>query len=206
MVPPRSVRRDKQVQRILDAAKVCFVRAGFQGASMQQICAEAGMSPGALYRYFPSKEAIVEAIAVADRNQDAETLGLIEGAATVLDGLVAASMAYLRSMHESGDIPMFLEIRAEAMRNEAVRNSIMDCACNVQEKFRSHLAAAVARGEIRPVLSLDALCPLLMTIADGMAMSSLPERGVSFTDAEKAMRTMLEALLRPQGGSASGKP
>ena len=66
----RAERRDQQTQRILEAAKACFVRSGFQGASMQQICAEGGMSPGALYRYFPSKEAIVEAICEADREDD----------------------------------------------------------------------------------------------------------------------------------------
>src|SRR4051812_17630808 len=43
---------------ILAAAQRCFVRSGFHGASMQDICAEAGMSPGNLYRYFPSKEAL----------------------------------------------------------------------------------------------------------------------------------------------------
>ena len=43
---------------ILAAAQRCFVRSGFHGASMQEICAEAGMSPGNLYRYFPSKEAV----------------------------------------------------------------------------------------------------------------------------------------------------
>lgn len=205
-VQPRSLRRDKQVQRILEAAKACFVRAGFQGASMQQICAEAGMSPGALYRYFPSKEAIVEAIAVADRSKDAEFLSLIEDGATVLDGMVAASIAFLRSMYESGDVPMFLEIRAEAMRNPSVRDSIMDCACAVEDKFRDHLAKAIERNEIRPVVPLDALCSILMSIGDGMAMSSLPDRGVSFPDAETALRAMLEALLRPQGDPASSKP
>src|SRR5215470_19874014 len=45
----QSDRRDE----ILAAAQRCFVRAGFHGASMQDICAEAGMSPGNLYRYFP---------------------------------------------------------------------------------------------------------------------------------------------------------
>src|SRR5262245_17106399 len=44
---------------ILAAAQRCFVRSGFHGASMQDICAEAGMSPGNLYRYFPSKEALI---------------------------------------------------------------------------------------------------------------------------------------------------
>ena len=47
--PSRADRRDQQIQRIMEAAKSCFVRYGFQGASMQQICAEVGMSPGALY-------------------------------------------------------------------------------------------------------------------------------------------------------------
>ena len=50
--PSRAERRDQQIQRILEAAKACFLRFGFQGASMNQICAEVGMSPGALYRYF----------------------------------------------------------------------------------------------------------------------------------------------------------
>ena len=47
---------------ILDAAERCFIRSGFHQASMQEICAEAKMSPGNLYRYFPSKEAIIAGI------------------------------------------------------------------------------------------------------------------------------------------------
>ena len=59
----QSDRRDE----ILAAAQRCFVRSGFHGASMQDICAEAGMSPGNLYRYFPSKEALIAGIAERDR-------------------------------------------------------------------------------------------------------------------------------------------
>lgn len=50
-------------EEILAAAKRCFSRSGFHGTSMQEICAEARMSPGSLYRYFPSKEAIIAGIA-----------------------------------------------------------------------------------------------------------------------------------------------
>ena len=46
-------------RRILDAAASCFTRLGFHGASMQEICAAAEMSPGALYRYFPSKDQLL---------------------------------------------------------------------------------------------------------------------------------------------------
>ena len=57
-VQRQSDRRDE----ILGAAQRCFVRSGFHQTSMQEICAEAGMSPGNLYRYFPSKESLIAAI------------------------------------------------------------------------------------------------------------------------------------------------
>ena len=57
---------------ILAAAQRCFVRSGFHQTSMQEICAEAGMSPGNLYRYFPSKEAIIAGIAERDRAEVAQ--------------------------------------------------------------------------------------------------------------------------------------
>jgi TetR/AcrR family transcriptional repressor of uid operon len=66
----RARNREAQEERILTAAMNCFIRSGFRGASMNEICSEAGMSPGALYRYFPSKEAIIEKIApIASRVQ-----------------------------------------------------------------------------------------------------------------------------------------
>ena len=49
----RAERRDQQIQRILDAAKACFVRSGFQGASMQQICAEVRHEPRRALSLFP---------------------------------------------------------------------------------------------------------------------------------------------------------
>src|SRR3989304_6177982 len=43
--------------QILDAAWTCFARKGYHQATMQDICQESGLSPGAIYRYFESKEA-----------------------------------------------------------------------------------------------------------------------------------------------------
>src|SRR5215218_1785482 len=53
--------------RILDAAERCFVRSGFHRTTMQDVAAEAGMSPGNLYRYFPSKDALVAGLCERDR-------------------------------------------------------------------------------------------------------------------------------------------
>lgn len=202
--PSRSERRDQQVQRILEAAKACFVRWGFQGASMHQICAEVGMSPGALYRYFPSKEAIIEAIAAADRKHDAEILAMIGGGESVLDGMMRAGMAHIRHIHDTGDAPLFMEIRAESMRNDAVLQACQACMSQVEGDFRRHLEAAIARGEIDPCLPIESLLPFLMAMGEGIGMNDLPALGVPLDHIETGLRAVLTALLRPRGPSASG--
>jgi len=47
---------------ILERVKAIFATKGFDGASMQDLARAAGMSAGNFYRYFPSKQAIIEAI------------------------------------------------------------------------------------------------------------------------------------------------
>ncbi|MEV6274900.1 TetR/AcrR family transcriptional regulator [Nocardia sp. NPDC051832] len=54
---------ERRKQQILDAAQVCFARKGFAVTSMQDIFAESGLSAGAVYRYFKSKNEIIAALA-----------------------------------------------------------------------------------------------------------------------------------------------
>jgi AcrR family transcriptional regulator len=53
---------ERRRQQILDAARRCFIRKGVHATSMQDIFAESDMSAGAVYRYFKSKNAIIESI------------------------------------------------------------------------------------------------------------------------------------------------
>src|ERR1700738_1806506 len=87
----QSDRRDE----ILAAAERCFVRSGFHGASMQDICAEAGMSPGNLYRYFPSKEALIAGICERNRAEAAESLLAVDQAPGFFEGLAALARYHL---------------------------------------------------------------------------------------------------------------
>ena len=54
---------ERRRQQILNAARRCFVRKGFHLTSMQDVFAESGLSAGAVYRYFKSKNEIIHAIA-----------------------------------------------------------------------------------------------------------------------------------------------
>ncbi|HEX6337184.1 MAG TPA: TetR/AcrR family transcriptional regulator [Jiangellaceae bacterium] len=55
--------RERRRQQILEAARRCFVRQGFHQTSMTDIFNEAGLSAGAVYGYFKSKDEIIAAIA-----------------------------------------------------------------------------------------------------------------------------------------------
>lgn len=201
----RAERRDQQIQRILEAAKTCFVRSGFQGASMQQICAEVGMSPGALYRYFPSKEAIVEAICEADRQDDMTCFGALRDATSAVDGLVAGAMAHITHTHKKGSAPLFAEMRSESMRNEAVRATVDGHKGEVAAMIEPLVAEAIAQGEINPVVELPVLMAVLMSVGEGLAINDLPARGVPLDKLEIAFRALIEGMLRPTKGTPAAE-
>ncbi len=65
---------DDKVRQIIDGARAVFQADGFDGASVNDIAAAAGVSKGTLYVYFPSKVALFEALIRHDRGQQAEQL------------------------------------------------------------------------------------------------------------------------------------
>lgn len=57
----RAAERPLEIQA---AALRCFASRGFAATTVAEVAAEAGVSAGTIYRYFPSKEALMEALAV----------------------------------------------------------------------------------------------------------------------------------------------
>ncbi len=196
-IASRFERREAQVLRILDAARACFLKSGFQGASMGEICAQADMSPGALYRYFPSKEGLIEAICASDKEIDAKILANIAKAPSIIEGMTRGLLAHAEQVHKSGMAPLFAEIFAEAKRNQTL-NTILDRSmCDVHDVIGAALHHASANGDIDPVLPLDQLLPIMMAMGHGLVTHDLPKIGISIQAMEPAMRAMIEGLLRP---------
>ncbi|HEY0703090.1 MAG TPA: TetR/AcrR family transcriptional regulator [Candidatus Acidoferrales bacterium] len=63
VVPPRRTRTDAQRNRarILEVAKAAFTRDG-ANTSLDDIAKEAGVGPGTLYRHFPTRDVLIEAV------------------------------------------------------------------------------------------------------------------------------------------------
>jgi TetR/AcrR family transcriptional repressor of uid operon len=152
---------------ILQAAKRCFSRSGFHGTSMQEICAEAQMSPGGLYRYFPSKEAIIAGIAEQDRADVAEKFQAIVEAPDFFTALAAAARHYIveESMEE---VCLQTEVKAESRRNPEIAKIYASVEQEVKTGMLNVLRSAVARGDIPPGVDLEIAATMLMALVDGL--------------------------------------
>ena len=94
---------DARRREILEAAVRCFARRGFDGTTMQDVADEAGLSKGALYRYFEGKDDVVEALARRRTAPEAEELAEIAGReGTPLERLVAAVASRVERLGSAG--------------------------------------------------------------------------------------------------------
>jgi AcrR family transcriptional regulator len=110
MAKVASSRTEVRREESLHAAIVGFARNGFHQTTMANMVAEAGITAGASYRYFASKEEVIEACAQA-RGQAQEELhpAMEPGAAARL--LVAAYVGLLvqKVMDPDVDVPRYAE-------------------------------------------------------------------------------------------------
>lgn len=103
-------------QSILDAATRVFAQKGIASATMAEIASEAGISPGAIYRYFENKEDLARGC----MNESAESLKNAwsnpEALELSFNELAALTFAGIALPEENIDTQMFLEQMLIAVR------------------------------------------------------------------------------------------
>lgn len=199
---PQEARRDPR-RRVLDAAIACFTRSGFHGTSMHEVCTEAGMSPGALYRYFPSKEAIIIAIVEEERAARASLLERLDAAPSFVEGLAAMGDALF-----SGEMPMVCvelgpEISAEASRNAVLKAKFNEVEAEMTGAIRRAFVAAQARGEIDPALDADAALVMINAIGDGLLLRRRLEPELPLAQMMPALGQLIGRMFAPAHRSVS---
>ena len=153
--------------RILDAAEQVFARAGFHSATMNDVAREAGMSPGNLYRYFPSKDAIIAALAERDRTEiAADFQNLDAGKGNVLDQLEALGRRHLVDEPREKAV-LTLQIWAEAARNGEMARMCAAIDGTVFNGLAEAFARAKANGELPANLDDKRYLNAIFMMADG---------------------------------------
>lgn len=157
---------DKRKREILEAAARCFVRYGFHQASMRNICAEAGLSAGAVYNYFPSKEAIIEGMAEWERQEVAELAAYLANEDDALTAVVEGARAMVVETNVE-DAQLYAELIAEAGRNPAMQQRFRASDDATREAFETVIARGQASGTVTNRQSAKDLTRMVMAVYEG---------------------------------------
>ena len=144
-------------EHILDAAEQCFARAGFHRTTMHDICKEARVSPGALYVYFDSKEALIAGIAERDRAEFAERLAALASGARFSPGAEGAGRALLRRRARLQAAACASRSAWNPTRNPRVGEIFREVDAFVASSFEKLFQRMKDEGRIAPDLDIPTL-------------------------------------------------
>jgi TetR/AcrR family transcriptional regulator, repressor for uid operon len=138
--------------RILEAAERAFVGNGFHATTMQNVADEAGMSAGNLYRYFPSKEAIVDGLCELDQAELATAFAeLMSDKGHILEAMRCALRKHVLAKPPE-KARLLVEIWAEAGRNPRVAQMTRAIDAEVRARVETLMDAAKVAGAASPCL------------------------------------------------------
>ena len=188
-------------EQILQAATVVFARLGFHKARMDDIVKEAGLSKGAVYWYFESKDEIITTILDHFMEQEFENFRRIsQGDGPIPVRLMTMMKTLAKEIEEISDLmPIIYEFYAVAAREEAIRKTIHKYFKSYSTLLEKLIQIGIERGELRDVAPRDVALSLVALIEGCMLIWILGAFDYRELDLEKlfesSMYFMLEGLI-----------
>jgi AcrR family transcriptional regulator len=193
-------------QEILAAALHCFAHSGFHGTTITDIVREAGVSQGAFYVYFETKDDVIAALA-DDRSQSDALINAIASAET--DPVVGLTILFdlhgrtLADSRRADEQRVAVQGWAEALRNEAIRERLLANTARVE----AEIAALVERGQAAGRLRADAeprgFARALIALFRGLALLAAWDGAFDAALTAKSIEDMVRGALAPLGAAAA---
>lgn len=203
-VPKFRRRAEARPDEVLDAALDLFIELGFTQTRVDDIAKRAGISKGAVYLYFPSKEAIMEALVrravVPIADSALEFFDLNQDPRLVIT-LVLKMAAHRLSDPKTTAIPriVFREVKAFPQLAQMYRREVLDKVIPVVERL---IARGIDQGYLRPVdphLTVRSIVgPLVLHVAMAEIFGIMPEGGMHFDKLiENHLTILFDGLSAP---------
>lgn len=196
--------------QVLCAASTCFARNGFHHTSMQDICQEADLSPGAVYRYFASKEDIIGALgdhSLARINEMIEAVKDRGDTLQVMDSLADVAFSRLDEPEMVEKCSLDIELWSEALRNPRAMETLRRILDALRDSFTEIVKSGQRRGEITRSVEAEAVAQLMISSFDGLVLQKAADRSVDTKAYVKALKRMMAGLYvrgqRTEGGNGN---
>ena len=171
------------------------MREGFHATSMRDIYRGCGLSAGAVYNHFASKEEIVRALGeeqLREAQAQRDALELIEDP---IEALRLLSADTREQLVREVDLLLQLQLAGEALRNESIAEVARQAFGATLDTVVGLIGRAQRTGDLDPGVDADALARVLIGVFQGIvvqtAMGAPPDRERNI----QALRTLLAPLL-----------
>ena len=155
--PNDAPRQGRKVEQVLAGARTVFLRDGFEGASVDAIAREAGVSKATLYSYFADKRVLFMAVGHGEcRRQSGQIMSDIDREAPPHEVLTEIGRRILWFMCSDLGQRLFRMCVAEAERFPELGRQFWETGhVVVRGHIVAYLEGAVARGALAPIEDLD---------------------------------------------------
>ena len=191
-------------REILDAAAACFARSGFHQSSMQYICSEADLSPGAVYRYFRSKEEIIEAMCERNTVEDAETIRAAVDTDSTQDAFNELTRIFLLGVQDHESCALSMQLLAEAPRNSTIFESVRKGRLAVRETLAEFIRKGQARGEFNPSLNAEAVAQVMCSLYMGLILQMQTEPDLDLMAYARVTRALFDGTFAGDAQPTNG--
>jgi AcrR family transcriptional regulator len=164
---------DERRAHILKSARQCFSREGLNGATFQHIVAQSGLSAGAIYRYFASKDEIIEALSNERHAREREAIREAIDDADLVRALERLSQLFfgaLQQMDERERRRIGIQLWAEALRNDRILVLVRAGVDEPCKLIAGLITQAQRRGLVRRELAPEAIARFLIALYHGFLL------------------------------------
>jgi AcrR family transcriptional regulator len=194
---------DELGEALLDAAATVFARRGFDGSRIGDIVRQAGLSTGAVYGRFPSREALLRQAVISRSVPHVQAPPPSPGGVAEM---VARGAAYVESELNDTDA-LVLEAFIAARRHPPIAEALQEAQRQWRQDVQLLVDAALADGSLRPDLDVEAVLYFMRVLRLGrlvLRASGLPAPAQAGW--ESLVRVVVESLGVRSGGDDERPP
>ncbi|MDE3070233.1 MAG: TetR/AcrR family transcriptional regulator [Acidobacteriota bacterium] len=166
-------------ERLLAAARTVFARAGYHGASVDEIASEAGFSTGALYSNFDGKVGLFLDLMEREVARHAEEVAeAVRDRGTVSARAAGGAEQWMKIVDREPELVLlFMEFWAYGVRDRRVRARVAERFAQVRELLSSLIADSAQEFDLALAMPAEHLAVAIDALADGIARQKLVDPG-----------------------------
>lgn len=184
--------------QVLDAASDCFRRRGYHGAGMAEISKTAGMSPGHIYNYFDSKDAIIEAIIQRDMEEMFSVFNtFLQAEGPLMDVMLDGCEDGVDKHLDVEKGALKLEMISEAARNDKVALSLQASDTEARRLMKQLLRRDGSLVRDLPEPELDSRISVMFALFGGLMIRRVLNPQLDRETVLLSLKPVIRTLLSP---------